>query len=290
MKNLWKKAAAAAMALVMTFSLAGCGSSGHKLSDEAKAAQDAIDVLPDTYSADAVESLSSAQKLYDALSADDKEDVDAEKLDTLNASKKELVDDPAAEVNDAIKNLDLKYGSNSEIKAGMSALKDVTNKIKDTSTLADPQIDYEAFSKKTLAFVAGITDNAKSYTADLGYITKALESYTSALSSFKASSVSAYSKMLDCVGYLEKIKNFNARNAIDSANDLAADFRSYSLSTSNINVVNSIISDSDNFYKEAKQLGDKILSESKSYNSSAEDLSAIDGVTDLLEERWSDYK
>lgn len=138
--------------------------------------------------------------------------------------------------------------------------------------------------------MAGITDNAKSYTADLGYITKALESYTSALSSFKASSVSAYSKMLDCVGYLEKIKNFNAWNAIDSANDLAADFRSYSLSTSNINVVNSIISDSDNFYKEAKQLGDKILSESKSYNSSAEDLSAIDGVTDLLEERWSDYK
>ena len=65
--------------------LSDCG-----MSDAAKSAQNAINALPDEYTPEIEEQISSANELYDNLSEEDKKDVDKKRIDNLIDGRKNI--------------------------------------------------------------------------------------------------------------------------------------------------------------------------------------------------------
>lgn len=251
--------------------LAGCG---NQLSENAKAAQSAIDALPASYSDDAEEAYSNARSLYDALPDSDKNDVKKDKLDALEQSRNDVIVKPAEELNQKIKDLSLKYGTAEELQQSVDDLNDILNSAEKLPPAAVKLVDFEGLAKQATELTDKTNQKMSAQTADAECISTAASKYASAADWLSVNEASAYTDMLDAVSALEGIKNYDATQAIKAGKTLAGDFRSLASGSA---APQNMVMHAEIFGNKLEELQNKALDDVKPY------LEASEGLEDVLE-------
>lgn len=100
--------------------LSGCG-----MSDAAKSAQNAINALPDEYTPEIEEQISSANELYDNLSEEDKKDVDKKRIDNLIDGRKKYSEELSGSINEKIDALTINLSSADGLKSSYEAVREI---------------------------------------------------------------------------------------------------------------------------------------------------------------------
>ncbi|MBR4200272.1 MAG: hypothetical protein IKQ91_03220 [Oscillospiraceae bacterium] len=197
--------------------LTGCGKSA-----EAKAAQTAIDALPASYSDSADEAIIKANDLYDKLSAEDRADVNAEKLVSLTEEQKKEYLKKADQVNKEIKNLSLKADTAVSLKNSAKSINSIASDIQDLPARAQYAVEYDDLLKKIKKCEEEAEKTNNTMVSDTLYeiaAFNALEEWGNANRIEDDST--AYLKMCDVVSNLKKIQLYDTSKAVNAAQEMA---------------------------------------------------------------------
>lgn len=120
--------------------LTGCG-----MSQEAKAVQEMIDQMPETYSIDIKEDLLNVRIEFDSLSEDDKKYVNTERLEEL---EKEYNEELANKINTSIEKITISDDTSAKMNKGKNDIDKVMKEIEKLPDSANDLINYDALLKK----------------------------------------------------------------------------------------------------------------------------------------------
>lgn len=139
-----KKIFSGLAAFVLIASLcAGCGK--EKMTEDAQAVQDMISELPDTYSAEADEEISSARAAYDNLSEEEKNTVDISVLNNLEQAEAQA---KADEINKLIDEIKISNTSYNELSKSKTEVSKIMDSIADLPAETDNLIKYDQLLEK----------------------------------------------------------------------------------------------------------------------------------------------
>ncbi|MDE6019565.1 MAG: hypothetical protein K2H01_01010 [Ruminococcus sp.] len=130
----------AIIAVVSMGLFVGCGGS-----QEAKAVQEMIDKMPDTYSVDIDDEIFNVRTAFDSLSEDDKKYVKIEHLEELEEEYNKNV---ANEINDLIEKITISDDSASTMKKGRDDIDKVMKQIEKLPDSTNTLIAYDMLLKK----------------------------------------------------------------------------------------------------------------------------------------------
>lgn len=121
----------------------GCG--GVKMTEDAQAVQDMIAGLPDIYSVEADEEISSVRTAYDNLSEEEKNTVDITVLNDLEQAKIQV---EADEINKKIDEIVISNASYSKLAESKNTVSGIMNMLTDLSAETDNLVNYDKLLKK----------------------------------------------------------------------------------------------------------------------------------------------
>lgn len=201
--------------------LTGCG--GKQISEKARSAQSAIDALPASYSEEAEDAYSNARILYNALTDEEKQDVNKEKLDALEKSREEAVKKPAEELNRKIRDLSTKIETNEEMQQTADALEDIYNDLTSLSPVSLKSVDHTDLFNKISDMSSHISFQLEYADEDFNRIQKAITNYNSAIDQLQTNPRDAYLDMIDVVKALREILFHDPGAAVKAAETFQGD-------------------------------------------------------------------
>ncbi|MGN0579726.1 MAG: hypothetical protein ACI4JE_02550 [Ruminococcus sp.] len=196
--------------------LSGCG-----MSDAAKSAQNAINALPDEYTPEIEEQISSANELYDNLSEEDKKDVDKKRIDNLIDGRKKYSEELSGSINEKIDALTINLSSSDGLKSSYEAVREIMTEIENTPEEADEFIQYEALGEKVDSLFEKCNTIDKNLRTDGDAVTSMTETvqlmqYTSSTSTLYSYCVDISSELSKMTGVVSKV---DLQSAIDDFED-----------------------------------------------------------------------
>lgn len=192
--------------------LSGCG-----ISEAAQSAQSLIDSLPSEYSEDISGQLKQANDTYNALSDEDKQDVNAENLEALNSAEAEAIakaeaeakakaEAEAAEIdafNTEIAELEIKTTDASGLNASCASIEKIMKELENLPTDYDDRIDYKTLSNKVTNVYNRITSLVRDCDNDTENITNIYNELNSMYSMSRGSAI--YGSCCNMEGYLDNL-------------------------------------------------------------------------------------
>lgn len=238
-----------------SFALCGCG--GVKMTEEAKAVQDMIAELPETYSDENDEQISSVRAAYDALSEEEKNTIDISALNNLEQVKSEKeaaeIAKMADEINQMIDKIVVSNSSYNELSKSKNAVSAVMDKVSDFPSESDKLIHYD----KLLEKINNISEEYLSTVIDADNDMTALNNIMINLSNINnsSSSSSRYGYACDISSDVSKLSNrlssikSRLSEPVSDLKNKCMDGDDFEIALAGLNVIKQIPEDAGSIYE-----------------------------------------